>query len=489
MKNIEDIREKYVIAVKSFRNLAGREDKILMILSGLRLISFLGGIFLAWYGYTRNLFSGTIILSSAIAIFLFLLKRFSLHTSRKEMLNNLTIINLNEAEAVSGNFSKFENGHSFINTGHDFTNDVDLFGESSVYQYLNRTSTGYGRDILATWLSNPFSLSARLESRQKAIKEVAGKVNWRQEFMAIGMNKNLNRDEISGLTEWIKELPYIDSSPVKKFLIGFLPVVILVSFILTASGLIHYTILSTLFLANLIFIFTGLKKTNEIHRVLTGKYNYLSSLVTLFRIFEEEPFESEVFSGMKMNTNDNSISAVKSLKKLSRLVQSFDSRMNFLVGIILNGFLLWDYHCIHKLEKWKSKYRDHFPVWLEMLGQVDAYISLANYAYNNPDFIFPEISKEGTLFSSKQLGHQLIRRTNRVCNDFKLEQQGNICIITGANMSGKSTFLRTIAINFILAMTGAPVCAEEMTFTPVRLFTSMRTSDSLSSNESYFIQN
>jgi DNA mismatch repair ATPase MutS len=157
-----------------------------------------------------------------------------------------------------------------------------------------------------------------------------------------------------------------------------------------------------------------------------------------------------------------------------------------LVGFVLNGLFLWDYQSVYRLEKWKSKYHTLFPLWLDMVGQVDAYISLGNYAYNNPDFAFPVKSDNLIVFSAKKLGHQLIDENKRVCNDFILGKKGTVCIISGANMAGKSTFLRTVAVNYILAMTGAPVCVSEMSFIPQKLFTSMRTIDSLSENESYF---
>jgi DNA mismatch repair ATPase MutS len=147
---------------------------------------------------------------------------------------------------------------------------------------------------------------------------------------------------------------------------------------------------------------------------------------------------------------------------------------------------LWDYHNIRKLGDWKSKYGSHFIVWLEMLGQVDAYISFGNYACNNSLYVFPSLSDGTSLFSSSKIGHPLIKSSERISNDFEIESNGSICIITGANMAGKSTFLRTMAVNYILAMAGAPVCAGELKFRPVKLFTSMRTTDSLSNHESYF---
>lgn len=206
----------------------------------------------------------------------------------------------------------------------------------------------------------------------------------------------------------------------------------------------------------------------------------------LLKSFENESFKSSVLNEIRQNICGKKSSASVSVKKLGKLIQAFDSRNNMLVGFVLNGLLLWDFLSILRLERWKSEYMKLFPVWLEMIGQVDAYISLGNYAYNNPDFAYPGISENSDVFSAKNLGHQLIDESKRVCNDFSLGKKGTVCIISGANMAGKSTFLRTVAINYILAMTGAPVCATEMRFIPGKVFTSMRTTDSLSGNESYF---
>jgi DNA mismatch repair ATPase MutS len=219
---------------------------------------------------------------------------------------------------------------------------------------------------------------------------------------------------------------------------------------------------------------------------LSRKYYFLSSLEELFKVFDNEIFKSSTLNEIKLNISKGEVSAAVSVNKLSRLIQAFDSRLNLLAALILNGLLLWDYHSVYRLEKWKSDYKNLFPVWLEMLGQIDAFISLGNYAGNDPDFVYPVISDRNIVFSATELGHQLIDESKRVCNDFILERSGSVCIISGANMAGKSTFLRTIAVNFILGMTGAPVCAKEMNFIPSKLFTSMRTTDSLSNNESYF---
>jgi len=477
---------KYLNAVKEFRLLEAKENKALFILSVLRLFSFIGGLILIWFGFAGSIPVGIAITVIVTASFLYLLKLYSTHSFRKVMFSNHAVINQNEADAICGNLSAFEAGNSFIDPSHDFSNDVDLFGNSSLFQYLNRTVTGYGRDILAGWLSDPYAFSPELTSRQEAIRELAEKEKWRHEFMASGMKKSLETNQISGTLKWMGESNHIKSSPVKKYLIYILPAATILSLFLLVEGILPYQIFTFFFLFNLLYIMAGLKRINEIHTVLSKKYNYLSSIAKLLRAFDNEIFTSQVLNDIKLNMSTGKVSADVAVRKLGRLIKTFDNRLNMLVSFALNGLFLWDYHSVYRLENWKDEYKNQFPVWLEMLGMVDAYISLGNYAYNNPDFVYPVISDNGTVFLSRNLGHPLIDENKRICNDFTLERCGNVCIISGANMAGKSTFLRTIAINYILGMIGAPVCAEELSFTPLKLFTSMRTVDSLSNNESYF---
>jgi len=478
--------EKYILASNNFRLLESKEDKLLFMLSVLRLIIFIGGLALIWFGFTVNLTVGFISILVFTVIFLYLLNLYSLHSEQKEFLSNLVVINQNEGRALTGDLSEFDAGNSYTDSEHAFSNDVDLFGTSSLFQYLNRSVTSYGRDILANWLSDPFLLARNLILRQDAINELAKKEKWRQEFMASGMKKSLGKSDISSLLEWMEEDPLIQSSSINKYLIYLLPAAAIISLLLVVTGILPYTVFTFIFLFNLFYIATGLKKINKIHNVLSRKYNYLSSIEKLFKSFDNELFTSETLNEVKSNISSGKVSAAVSVSKLSRLIHAFDSRLNILVSFVLNGMFLWDYHIIYRLEKWKSKYGELFPVWLNMLGQVDAFISLGNYAFNNQDFVYPVISDTNRMFSAKNLGHPLIDEEKRVCNDFLLEKKGKVCIISGANMAGKSTFLRTLAVNYILAMAGAPVCASEMQFIPVKLFTSMRTTDSLSHNESYF---
>jgi ABC-type multidrug transport system fused ATPase/permease subunit len=486
MMKKEELKEKYLSSGIFYNRLKKKEEKLLLIVSVLRLITFIGGVLLIWLGFTVSISAGFALTFIILILFLYLLKLFSLHSEKGEYFSNLALINQNEADALSGNYSAFDTGSSYIDIKHDFSFDVDLFGVSSLFQYINRTVTGYGRDILAGWLSDPFNLSAELESRQGAVKELSSKDKWRQEFMACGMTTPLGMDEISGVLEWVAEKGTENYSSFKKILIILMPAAVLVSILLWASGIISYSLFVFLFLCNLIYVGAGLKRTNVIHKALSRKYIFLSSMNGMLKAFENEPFDSPVLNNIKLNLSGKKTSASGSVRRLGRLIQSFDSRNNLMVGFLLNGLLLWDYQSINRLEKWKSDYRNFFPLWLGMLGTIDAYISFGNYAFNNPGYAYPVKSDDREVFSARDLGHQLIDENKRVCNNFHLGKKGTVCIISGANMAGKSTFLRTIAVNFILGMAGAPVCASEMNFMPAKIFTSMRTVDSLSDNESYF---
>jgi hypothetical protein len=486
MMEKNELKEKYLSSVTFYRQLEKKEDNNLLLISVSRFIIFTGGLIITWIIFSKSVIAGIILMILLIVLFLWLIKLFSDHSRHKEFLGNLMLINHNEAAALSGDLSAFDEGSSYIDIRHDFSFDVDLFGASSIFQYLNRTVTGYGRDILAGWLSDPFELAGNFTQRQKAISELAVKDKWRQEFMASGMGTPLEKSEISDLLHWIDAKEVIHYASFKAFLNFALPVSAIVTLILLISGILPYHIFVFIFLFNLLYITTGLKKINEVHNALTKKYNFLSSMYSLLMAFDDESFSSNELNKIKLNISGETASATYSVRKLGRLIQAFDTRNNQLVGVILNGLLLWDYQSMSRLEKWKSEYRMLFPVWLEMVGQVDAYISLGNYAFNNPAFVYPEESENFDVFSATGLGHQLIDETKRVCNDFSLGKKGSVCIISGANMAGKSTFLRTVAVNYILAMTGAPVCAKNMKFIPGKLFTSMRTLDSLSDNESYF---
>jgi hypothetical protein len=486
MMSREELKNDYLESARRFRGLAGKEDRVLLYLSVLRFFCFAGGLAIIIYLFAEGRqFAGITASFGALILFFFLLKLWSEHSEKKEFLLNLSSINANEAMAIAGDISTFDPGTQYADNSHDFSYDVDLFGDDSLFRFLNRTVTGYGRDILAEWLADPYPLAAEIRERQEIISEFASKKEWRHEFMASGMRVPLEKDLISGLKAWLSEPQPVWMSGAGRVLIWALPALALTSLALLIAGIVHYAVFVLIVLVNLGHTASGMKAANAVHRAVSGKFAYLSSMKRMLEAIGRGEFGSVHLKEMKEGIGGEDFSASVAVRKLGRIIQSFDSRMNLLVGFGLNALLLWDYHCIRRLNRWKQVYHRQFPVWLEILGKFDAYSSLGNFSHNNQGFVFPQVSRN-IVFSATGLGHPLIEEGRRIDNDFVVGKKGDICIITGANMAGKSTFLRTVAINFILGMTGCPVCARSMEFTPVKLFTSMRTTDSLSGNESYF---
>jgi DNA mismatch repair ATPase MutS len=233
-----------------------------------------------------------------------------------------------------------------------------------------------------------------------------------------------------------------------------------------------------------VFLFFYWKRIAEYFQFFGRKSELLAKYMRLLDFIEESGFQSEYLKDLQGKVSKPS--AGKLFTQLKSLVKQFEYRQNILVGVVLNGMFAWDIRCVYKLYWWHKKNREKLDVWLDVIAEFDALISLGNYANNHTDFIFPEIHEGGFAFDVKDLGHPLLQKEKRVCNDMELQGWSKVMIVTGANMAGKSTFLRTVGVNLILARVGAPVCASQMQVTPVEMYTNMRTTDSLLKDESYF---
>ena len=429
---------------------------------------------------------GILAILATLFCFLFLVKKSGDCSRKITITGNLIRINNDEINALDGDSSAFDGGSDLIDSNHDFSGDIDIFGSDSLFGYLNRSVTGPGRSILAGWLSDPFNLRDRVTERQEAVRELAGKLGWRQQFMANGLDKPLNEEEIKDLTRWLNEEDDFFSPAFVKLSCFILPLAVIVLLLFVIAGVLPLMVFGFMFVFNLMVIGVFIKKSNRIHAMVSQKQLFLSSVGELIELFEKEEFTSALLAGIKKKIYTETGSVADKIRELNTIIQWFDSRLNLFAGFILNGLLLWDFQCIWRLEKWRKSATSDLPDWLRLIGEVDALSSFANYAYNNPDHTFPLVVNEGTVLEALRMGHPLLKKETRIDNDFTIHQSGQVIIITGANMAGKSTFLRTVAVNMVLAMAGAPVCAEKMKLSPAMLLTSMRTTDSLSRNESYF---
>ena len=483
MKNIKKI---YTDNVEKYTYLLDRAGKRLLYLALLRLFTFIAGIALLVLLWKISQLAAIGAFVAAIIIFIVLLKKYSGLSFKKAFYENLLNINKKEIKSLNDDHTCFDGGDEYIDPHHDFSHDIDLFGKDSLFQYLNRTCTGRGKNVLAEWLMAPSKLCSKIGERQEAIKELAELVQWRHEFNAYGMMGITDESTINDFVNWLKEEPGYLTNRTYNVIRFLMPAITLILFVLTVLSILHYSIFILILIINLGIIAINLKEINNIHAKVTRKHNMFKTLSNLIIHFEGHEFKSIYINNLQQVLSAGGNSASNSIIRLTKIIQAFDSRLNMLMAVPLNGFLLWDIQCIKRLEAWKKSASILLPQWFHNLGQSDALCSLANYASNNPDYCYPVIAAGNEYLSSSKMGHPLIPEQKRVCNDFTISRKGEINIITGANMAGKSTFLRTVAINMVLAMTGAPVCAYHFDFTTCNVYSSMRTTDSLSDSESYF---
>lgn len=427
----------------------------------------------------------TLILSlSAIILFFFLIRKNIELDKKRRKLFELKKLTEDELLALSHTFSHFQSGAEFLNTDHFFSYDLDLFGEGSLFQYLNRTSTIKGRQHLAGYLLKPFINKEEIEKRQQAVNELSKIPNWRLHFLANGNLFKETAEMSQEIKSWSELELTLNRPSGIKWLINIVPVLSVLSVIPAVAGISNFYIGFTVFTQwVLMYFFWG--RIKQYYDYFGRKSELLSKYMQLLRFVEKREFQAEYLVELqKMVQNPESASRI--FKQLKSLVKELEYRQNILVGFFLNSVFLWDIRCVYKLWKWHGKNHKKLTDWLAAIGEFDALISLAGYAYNQNDFIFPEIHEGGFTFQAKQLGHPLLHKEKRVCNDLEINGWSKVVIITGANMAGKSTFLRTVGVNLILSRIGAPVCAEKMIVTPIEIYTNMRTTDSLLKDESYF---
>ena len=394
-------------------------------------------------------------------------------------------INQFEVNALNGNYSSFDPGNEFIDQSHDYTHDLDIFGEGSLFQFINRTATIFGKLRLAEYFYNAFGQSDKVIQRQESVKELAEMVELRQKLQLIFHDEKITESDKTEMTTWLQSESPVSNLKLLKILAYGLPAVTLICFVLFIAGIIPFPGLMIVLQWMVVALYA--KQTMNVQSIITSKSKILNKYAQCLQLIEVTDFKSEYFVRIRKQLLGAEVqSPSKVIHQLSRILDYIDQNLNILVSVILNGLFMFNLHLLLKVEKWKKQNQENVPNWFEAIATFDAMSSLANFAYNYPDYVYPKQIDEEFEFSAENLGHPLIAEANRVVNTIEIKGWNQFAIITGANMSGKSTFLRTIGVNYILAMAGASVCASKLSFYPIQIHSSIRTSDSLTRNESYF---
>ena len=421
----------------------------------------------------------------AILVFIFLTLWDSQIIYRQHLIEELLRINTLESDYLAGNFSALDQGERFNDPAHPYAHDLDLFGEDSLFQHLNRTVTFSGTQKLVSWLLSLSKDPEVIHSRQQAAEELCAEPEWCQHFRAAGALHPTQALDAVILKSGPTESPFFSKHSTVRLILWIANTIVIVSWAVTSFTPLPFSISLVLSLLQLSALALYIKKINAYHQRLNLFLKTISNYLPLVRLIHDQSFRSPYLQKIRHSLFTPESNSLQALTQRHRIQNNLDQRGNIVIAFILNGLYLKDFHTLLRLDHWRKKYGPDIETWTDVLSEADALISMANYRFNHPAYCLPVICQD-RLLDTEEIGHPLLKSERNVTNDFSIRSLHQIAIVTGANMAGKSTFLRTIGVNLILAQSGNVVCSRYFVFQPMTLFTSMRTTDSLSKDTSYF---
>ncbi len=478
----------YNVQINSINDKITDYKKRLNYLSFARLISFLLAIAGIYALGEINLLYGI----GAGVFFTILFFYFVLTYIKNQQVlfytENLKKVLENEVRSISEKGNMYPDGGQFADAQHPYSDDLDIFGDKSVFHYINRCATLFGNTTLSDWLKD-LPAEQTIKARQEAIIELTkhiGQAEWVRAILLPLNNNNLNNITNAVQNQFKKLLAFTSAKWLKYYASitpYLLPALLLLVFLTEASWQIILPVMGLNYLIN---AFYG-KNINQVHELIGKSSDKVQVYATVLQWIESEKWNSNYLNNLQQQCKSQADGklAYQQIEKLAKLVKLLDYRLNIVVGVLLNVGFLWDIRCAFKIKKWHKNSSEAVIKGLEIIGEFEALISLSTLTYNQPEWIFPQIEK-GFVFAAQEMGHPLIPKAHRIYNNFSYADGKTVDVITGSNMSGKSTFLRTIGVNMVLGFTGAPVCCKELMLSPIKLISYMRIKDSLNENTSTF---
>jgi DNA mismatch repair ATPase MutS len=394
----------------------------------------------------------------------------------------LARLNTAEAQGQNNDFSAFSVGTDFVDPQHPYSYDMDLFGPYSLFQMVNRGNTSIGQARLASWLQDPSTNDVILE-RQAAGRDLAQQLEWQHHLRAYGAALEEEDGQIDRLYDWLKEPFVVEENTLRKVALWVAPLLFIVSMALWVTVWPWYQALLLLIPAGL-WLRNSLEEIQKMHTLTGRAADTLRRYGQLISHIETAQFEAPKLKSLQAVFTEGDVSASQAIHKLAYRVSQLDVRYNAFV-FLLEFSIVWDLQQAYRMDKWKLRHRDRLPQWFEALAELEALVSFGNLTMNQPQWIFPTLQEERQLHA-EALGHPLLPNDKRVTNDISMPTAGHMHLLTGSNMAGKSTWLRTVGINIVLALAGAPVCARVFRLPQLQVYTSMRTQDALHESTSSF---
>jgi len=478
--------QQYAQRIEQFSKELTRLKKISTLFAWSRLAVIMILLAGGWFTWQQGLPIALTTISLLLFVFIRLVILDTDNDHKIKHANNLLLINQTELDIAAGKYTALPHGMEFVPHIHDNAYDLDLFGRASLFQYINRTRSFQGNATMSEWLLHP-STADMIMQRQEAIRELSGNTAFSQHLQALGMEKPVTMQTEKKLNQWLQKENVFYNKPLWKIIRYLYPLIAAGCVVLFMYDVITASLFYPLLL--LFFIFSG-----AISKKITPEYNQINKIEpeinTLYNSvawIESQKWQSIYLTRIQEQFATSNVTASSAIKKFRKILDRFDVRLNFLLFIPLNMLFLWDLQIVFQLESWRHLFSKVMSGWFSALGEAEAINSLAIATYNHPGWVFAALDtkNQGTL-SVKDIGHPLISADKCVRNSFSTQNIGQIALITGSNMAGKSTFLRTIGVNIILAMMGSPVFASSMTLSPVRVISSMRVTDNLEESTSTF---
>ncbi len=472
--------------VKKFQNLSDLYRDRSTNLSWLRIISFLlfAAILIIFIRFELYLIS---ILFLVLFFFVFgmLVKKHQRARYKKDFYKTLSKINQEEIQRLKLDLSKFETGEKYLFPDHPYAYDLDIFGQHSIYQLVSRCTTDEGKNQLAKDLlihQNP----REIKNRHAAIKELKDKLDWRQNLESYGRtNVKKEKSNFAVFLEWIQSSERTKNLNLLIVIMAVVWILILITSYFVVIGSISFLWLFSFLFISASVLGPKLKTMQNLTTAMIKVQDELNARFEMIRLIEKESFANEYLRNLQSKFIHHSTNSSHEIKRLRRIVDLFVNRGNMFYALV-NSFFMLDILFLYLAEKWKHNNKNEIEIWFQTLGCFETLFSYTAFSYSHPGFDFPTISESEVCLMVKNIGHPLIDESVRVNNDFEMNGVGSSSLITGSNMAGKSTFLRAIGVNLILAQCGMPVCAEKMDFYPCEMFSSMRTKDNLKENVSTF---
>lgn len=453
----------------------------------LKLFCFILSSFCVWQGFSVGWEIYGYVAAVCAILFLVFYQFDVKNLHRQEKEKRFLHVCESEEKALNGDYSVFRSGEEYVDTRHPYTYDLDIFGKKSFFQRTNRTVTKEGSDRLAALLSEFSTTIDKIEERRGAITELAAKGEWLLHFIALPY---LDNDRLRRLSHFLesRELTAIRSFWGLKQLIALVSVLLTVSALLGGfAGVLPWTFFSLLFLFQLLWTFTEAKNSKAMLQQSEGLKKSVNAYMGQLQLWKTcGKTNSRLLEDYRQLCQKEPEGILSSFKQLARLVNCINCRSTDVGFILFNGLFLFDLFLLRSFVIWRQRTLRSMDCWLDFLADGDALVSMALYRFNNPRNTDALIVEDGEfVVEATAIYHPFLPMERAVGNDFSI-RNGDMAIVTGANMAGKSTFLRTLGINYVMAMNGLPVCASHLRIRFMSLFSSMRTSDDLSSDISYF---